>query len=96
LSCEIAAIGEYKNPTGGAVGEGVTDNFATTNCSDVACPEESGLEVQLHSKACRGRPCWSNRALKSCSKQRGHTGFWLLPDAHINAGGGAGYVQRQT
>jgi hypothetical protein len=50
LSCMNAVLGEYKNPTGGGAGEGVTDNFATTDCADVECPEESGLELQVHSE----------------------------------------------
>ncbi len=50
LSCENAAIGEYKNPTGGGAGEGETDLFATTNCADTECPEEEGLELQIHSE----------------------------------------------
>ena len=49
LSCMNAVLGEYKNPTGGGAGEAVTDNFATTNCADVECPEESGVELQVHS-----------------------------------------------
>jgi hypothetical protein len=50
LSCENAVIGDYKNPTGGGPGEAETDNFATTDCADVECPEEEGLELQVHSE----------------------------------------------
>ena len=64
LSCENAVLGEYKNPTGGGAGEGVTDNFATTNCADVECPEESGVELQVHSS---GLP-WSGGLIESGTK----------------------------
>ena len=50
LSCENAVLGEYKNPTGGDAGEAVTDNVATANCADTECPEEDGLEPQVHSE----------------------------------------------
>jgi len=51
LSCENAVIGDYINPTGGGAGEGETDNFATIDCADKECPEESGVELQVHSEA---------------------------------------------
>jgi len=51
LSCENAIIGDYTNPTGGGAGEGETDNFATIDCADIECPEESGVELQVHSEA---------------------------------------------
>ena len=61
FTCEKAILGEYKNPTGGGAGEAVTDNFATTNCADVECPEEDGLELQVHSS---GLP-WSGGLVES-------------------------------
>ena len=48
LSCENASIGDYKNPTGGGAGEGATTMFAATDCVDSECPEEDGLELQMH------------------------------------------------
>ena len=50
VTCENAVIGDYENPTGGGAGEGETDLFATTDCADTECPEEEGLELQVHSE----------------------------------------------
>ena len=50
LNCENAIIGDYSNPSGGGAGEGETDNFSTTDCADTECPEEEGVEFQIHSE----------------------------------------------
>lgn len=65
LSCENAVIGDYINPTGGGAGEGETDQFATIDCADTECPEESGVELQVHSE---GLP-WASLLVESGTKE---------------------------
>ena len=63
LTCENAIVGDYSNPTGGGAGEGETDNFSTTDCADTECPEEEGVELQVHSE---GLP-WASKLVESGS-----------------------------
>jgi hypothetical protein len=67
----------------------VPDNFAMTNCSDVECPEESGLELQMHSE---GLP-WASILVESGTKElvetRGATvvlGCYLTDTSTLESG----------